>query len=298
MRLDVFDQIVHTLLYGQMTLADIAVRVAAVGADGVDLAIEKDGLNTPKRLLELPIRRIMAENGLKVAASTPFYVREGMDICHTDEKLRQETIEFSRRSIDVTAHAGCDRMLIVPGIVSVNHRYHISREEDWKRAVEALHILGEYAAGCGVMLMIEPINRYRTALVHTIDEALRMIRDIGLKNFFIVGDTFHMQMEEIEGIPVALRKAGHHLQCLHIGDNTRRAPGYGVMDWKAIVAALFDIGFDGPLSYETLFTGFDADRVCRDAGYINDMEEQLRFGMHYLRKMMYAGIQTRRIENG
>jgi len=294
----VLDQIVHTLLYGQMELAAIAARISAVGADGVDLAIEKDGVNKPERLLKMPIRRILADNGLKVSACTPFYVCEGMDICHTDEKLRSETIEFSKRSIDVVAHAGCDRMLIVPGTVSVNHRYHISREEDWKRGVEALHLLGEYAAGRGVMLMIEPINRYRAALVHTIDEALRMIRDIGLGNIFIVADTFHMQMEEIEGVPVALRKAAYYLQCLHIGDNTRRAPGYGVMDWKTIVAALYDIGYDGPLSLETLYTGFDPDRVCRDPGYMNDMEEQLRFGISFLRETMNAAIRARETGSG
>jgi len=291
----IFDQTVHTWLYGQTRIIDIAKRLNAIGADGMDLSIEANGVNSPKRLLDANILQIAMDNGLKVSSSTALYTSKGLDFCYANEQLRQVTIEFSKRCVDVTAHAGCDRMLIVPGIVSVNHRYHTSREKDWQRAVEGIRVMGEYAAAQGIMLLIEPINRYRVALVHTVAEALQMINDIDLPNIHIVADTFHMQMEEMEGLPNALRKGSHHIKCLHIGDNTRRAPGYGVMDWKSIIAVLYDIEYDGPLSYETAFTGFDVKKICKDTDYMHYFERQLNFGFQYLRQIMLSIMEAKDI---
>ena len=51
-----------------------------------------------------------------------------------------------------------------------------------------------------------------------------------------MGDTFHMQIEEGDGIPNAIRRAGNYwLQHLHAADNTREAPGMGTMPWREIL---------------------------------------------------------------
>jgi sugar phosphate isomerase/epimerase len=283
---NIFEQTVHTWLYGDMDLSSIFRRLHQIGADGVDLTIELAGHHSPASLLQMNIRQMAADFELSIPSSTPLFSAKGLDFADPDQAIRQMTIDFAKRSIDVNVHVGCKNMLIVPGMLSVHHKYHTSRQDDWNRVVESLRIVGEYADLAGVSLLIEPINRYRVALVHTVAQALQMIADISMPNFQLVVDTFHMQMEEITGIPDAIRQGGKYIKCVHIGDNTRRPAGLGVFDWKSILLALYDIDFDGPLSYEPVFNGIDLKRMFNDTEYASAFDHQLEFGMDYLRAIM------------
>ena len=65
-------------------------------------------------------------------------------------------------------------------------------------------------------------------------------------------DFFHMHIEETD-TPAALRRAGRrYVGHVHMADNTRHEPGTGDIDWKAGLAALRDIKFDGYLAYECI----------------------------------------------
>jgi len=149
-------------------------------------------------------------------------------------------------------------------------------------------MLGEYAAGRAVMLMIEPINRYRVALVRTVNEALHMIRDIDLPNIHIAADVFHMQMEEPFGIAQALRITGVHAKCVHLGDNTRYPPGLGTIDWKPIILALRDIEYDGPLAHEPMFIDIDTYKMANDEAYAASFDRKLQYGIAYIHDIMQA----------
>ena len=56
-------------------------------------------------------------------------------------------------------------------------------------------------------------------------------------------------MEE-SNIHDAIRLAGKRLYDFHVADNNRFAAGLGHLDWKAIVATLRSIGYDGALTNE------------------------------------------------
>jgi D-psicose/D-tagatose/L-ribulose 3-epimerase len=281
-------QNIHTWLFGDMPFADILRRIKSTGADGIDLSIHKDGIYSAERLLEDADEnvRLLDESGLRVLSSTPLFFSKDIDLSSSDAEERRSAVCFAKRAADVSARYGSDRMLIAPSWVSVMHSLDKPYETHWNYALDTVRDVAAYAEGIGVSLLIEPINRYRVSLVHTAEEALRFAGETGAGNVHVVLDVFHMHMEEADGVVNAIHAVGDRLKCLHIGDNTRRPPGFGVFDWRAVLAALAAVHFDGPLSYETVYLYFSEKRVAADEAYADEFTEKLRRGISHLSGLM------------
>ena len=81
--------------------------------------------------------------------------------------------------------------------------------------------------------------------------ALKMVNEVGLENVGVMGDTFHMNIEE-SNMGDAIRNVGKKLYYLHIADSNRAAPGRGHIDFEEIAQALKDIDYNGWISMELL----------------------------------------------
>jgi sugar phosphate isomerase/epimerase len=102
-----------------------------------------------------------------------------------------------------------------------------------------------------VVLLIEPVNRYETNVINTVEEGLELIRSIDSKQLKLLPDTFHMNIEE-RSIEDSIIKAGDDLGYIHFADSNRLAAGLGHLDFSSIVGALKKISFDGPIGVEVL----------------------------------------------
>ena len=69
-------------------------------------------------------------------------------------------------------------------------------------------------------------------------------------------DSYHLNIEE-RSSAAAIRAAGEHLVHLQVCGNDRGAPGGDQTDWPALVKALDDVGYAGPLNIES-FTAENA----------------------------------------
>lgn len=102
-----------------------------------------------------------------------------------------------------------------------------------------------------IRLTLEAWNRYETYLITKLDMALKMVNEVGLENVGVMGDTFHMNIEE-SNMGDAIRNVGKKLYYLHIADSNRAAPGRGHIDFEEIAQALKDIDYNGWISMELL----------------------------------------------
>jgi len=124
-----------------------------------------------------------------------------------------------------------------------------------------------------------------TSLVHTIEEAKRMIEDIASPAVGIVADTFHMNIEEDNGVINGIYSAGRHLGCLHLGDNNRKPPSSSsALDWNAILKALRDIGFEGTLSHEPIELYYSEVKAATDKRYMADLVARIKQSIEYIRQ--------------
>jgi D-psicose/D-tagatose/L-ribulose 3-epimerase len=114
----------------------------------------------------------------------------------------------------------------------------------WRRSPANLKVAAAYTAERSVKLAIEPLNRFETDLINTVDQELRMVDEIAADNVGLLLDTFHVNIEE-KDIPAAIPRAAARVVEFHACSNDRRAPGEDHLPWRAIAGASRDVRYDG-----------------------------------------------------
>jgi len=193
------------------------------------------------------IRHSLRRTGLECVGCVVL-PREG-DLTSSEDSIRLNGIRILKRCIDILATLDGDFLTGVT-YAAWGKTKSLTPLEDWTRSVSALKEVCRYAAKLGVRIGIEPINRYRTYLVNTAEDALKMINDIGEENIGVHLDTYHMNIEEDDfRNPIIL--TGKKLYYFHCSENNRGILGTGHIDWDSIFQALVEIGYNDCLTLET-----------------------------------------------
>jgi D-psicose/D-tagatose/L-ribulose 3-epimerase len=116
--------------------------------------------------------------------------------------------------------------------------------------VANLSELAAYAGDHGVVLCVEPLNRFETSFINLAEQAIEVVDRVDSPACKIMLDTFHMNIEE-KSLGDAIRAVGDRLQQLHACENDRGAPGSGNIPWSDVVQGLKDINYDGPVVIES-----------------------------------------------
>ena len=247
----------NTLAYGREPLAEGIARLARYGYDGVELVGEPAEQDVGQ------IRAALHRHGLVASSIISIFTPE-RDIVSTDSGVRRRAVDYVHGNVDHAAALGAEVvtftptacMKIVPGA---------ERAREWQWAVEAAREVGDYAGECGVRIAVEPWNRYETYLINRMDQAVAFVDEVARPSVGVMADTFHMAIEEPD-IAAAIHRAGARLTHVHLADSNRAAPGYGHTDFRPILAAITDVGYDGWISYELLPAAGDVWGVLSGAG--------------------------------
>jgi sugar phosphate isomerase/epimerase len=144
-----------------------------------------------------------------------------------------------------------------------------SPEEDRKVLLDGLHELGEYAAKEGAIVLLEPLNRYEDHMVNTLEQAASYCRELDLDSVRVVGDFFHMNIEEPDRVQ-SLRDVASLIAHMQLGDSSRLEPGTGHIDFASAFAALGEAGYDGWYALECALSGDPAVVLPAVAAYLRD----------------------------
>jgi len=181
-----------------------------------------------------------------------------------DAGKRRDAIENMKSLLSVMSEIGGEGAITPASYGMFSRRlppYEPPRTEAEDRAVlvEGLTELGEHAGREGVRVYLEPLNRYEDHMVNSLAQAVELGDEVGLDSVKVMGDLFHMNLEE-DDPPASIRAAGGHLRHVHLADSNRAHPGTGHVDFAGALAALRDIGFDGYMALECGLRG-DASMV-------------------------------------
>ncbi len=172
------------------------------------------------------------------------------DVTSDDPAVRARGREYLKACVRATAAIGARSF---SGVIYSAHARALSRRpggDDWRHAAEALVEAGELAEAEGVIIGIEPVNRYETFLVNTCSQALRLKEMTALDCVKIHLDTYHMNIEE-KSFYDATVLAGDDLIHYHLCENDRGIPGTGLVDWDGVFSGLADIGYTGNAALES-----------------------------------------------
>ena len=234
------------------------------------------------------MRRMAEEAGITLTAGYGPAASE--NIASADPAVRAYALEFytdilkKLEKLDIHTIGG--------GIYSywpVDYTKPIDKEGDWERSVSGVREVGRIAAECGVDYCLEVLNRFEGYILNTCEECRRFVEEVDVPAVKIMLDTFHMNIEEDDMLS-AIRMAGKQLGHFHVGENNRRLPGKGGLDWYGIGKALRDIGYQGNVVMEPFVQqggGVGNDiKIWRDLSHNASperLDEDARRSVEYLR---------------
>jgi D-psicose/D-tagatose/L-ribulose 3-epimerase len=224
-------------------------RIADMGFDAVELPLENAG--------DLSVS--VVTDALAATGLTPYVVgamAPGRDL--VDPSCVAATQDYLRACIDLAAGIGATSVC-GPFYAATGRVWRMDADERATAYADVRTHLApvvDHALDRGVRLGIEPLNRYETSLVNTVDQALTAFGPLLGDGLGLALDTYHLNIEE-RSSPDAIRAAGRHLVHVQVCGSDRGAPGGDQTDWPAVVAALDEVGYAGPLNIES----FTADNA-------------------------------------
>lgn len=216
--------------------------VKDMGFSGFEIA-----MFDPAELPVTDIRRIFEASDLEctVCAILP----PGINPISPDAATRKKSIQHLARCIETTSELGA-KLLGGPLYAPIGYLPdHRPTRDEWTWAVEAFQSIGDLLDSCNVTLSLEPVNRSETFFIRTAAEAKALCEAVGHLRIGVTLDTFHANIEE-RNIGGAVTSLGPHLKHLHASENDRGFLGNGHVDFRAVIAALREIGYNGYLMIE------------------------------------------------
>lgn len=134
--------------------------------------------------------------------------------------------------------------------------------------------LADYAAERDIRLAYEVVNRDEAPMIHTVEEANRLVGQVARANFGLVLDSYHLHFEETDPV-AAIESSRDALAIYQVSDSTRGGIGSGGVDFEAQFDALARIGFDGPVIMECLPPMHDPVLPVSSEGNRRILEDEL-----------------------
>ncbi|HUG62378.1 MAG TPA: sugar phosphate isomerase/epimerase family protein [Methylomirabilota bacterium] len=233
-----------------MAHLDLFDRIRDLGFAFVELLVpeHEDGLDL------VALRGAIEAAGLGIVLAAR--VNASRSIASADPAARAGGVSYLRRCVDVAGALGArivggplyGEPLVFAGRAPTPHTED-ERAARAARMIEGLSAVAPHARSTGCVLALEPLNRFETDIVNTTTQGIAVVDAVGDAGLGLMLDTFHMNMED-RSIPDAIRAAGSRIVHFQANENHRGFPGTGNMNWPAVMRALAEVRYRGPVSLE------------------------------------------------
>lgn len=268
------------------SLERIADKVKALGFDFVDYLSTEESLEsffTPQRARELG----EYVRGLGLGLGGLVYQRSGWN--SPDPEAMKRQFYYFEKCLETAKSLGAGMVsciLLGPYGAKPNPRPSPSDkladrppkgydwQADWGRLVTSLSKAAELGEKYQIKVALECFARTLCSTPHAM---LRLLGEAGHKNLGIQLDTAHLMAQNLD-IETAIYMLGaEHIFHVHAKDSdglTRGnlASGCDLVDYRAVLGALKDMGYKGNVSVEVEFS--------------RDPEEYMKMGLEYLKRVM------------
>lgn len=219
-------------------------KAAHLGFHGVELALKRADEINPVQL-----QRLLDNNAIEISciSTGQVYADGGLMLTQSNPEKRKEIISIFKDLVDLAEYFG--RQINIGRVRGKVGNRSIKEVEDLFSEVTTE--LCEYAKPKNVTLLVEPVNRYETDFINSVEEGVALIEKVAVTNLMLMPDVFHMNIED-KSISGELIKYIHLINYIHLADSNRLAPGQGHIDFHQIFGNLLAAGFDGWVSVEIL----------------------------------------------
>ena len=264
-------------------------RAAALGYDIIAVP-----LRNMEEVNPAVVSKVLETNGIGVRGALG--LSTDADIASADRETAERGKQRIMNAISMARDLGAQQMGGV--IYSALTKYTVAPTSEGR--AHCIDILGDCAVAAkeaGIVLTIEPINRYETNLINTAAQGVALIEEIGADNIVLHLDTFHMNIEEND-VAEAIRVAGPKLGYFEVSESHRGYLGSGQVNFEPAFRTLVEIGYSGAIGFEA----FTSNRALPQlAGIMSlwrplweDADDIAAHARDYIRTQMSAARQAAR----
>jgi D-psicose/D-tagatose/L-ribulose 3-epimerase len=277
---------INLLLFGDAPTPAVLQRfklLREMGFDGVEVPIfQPDKLDTDR------VRRAAERAGL--ALSTSGALPPGTRFYGPDRAARAAAAAYLKSTIRAAAALGSD-VLCGPLYKAVGDTdQSLPLEKQRRETAQALRdSVLPLAEELGVTLAFEPLNRFETNLMNTVEQGIAFCSATKSPRAGLLLDTFHMHIEEKDSA-IAIRAAAKAgvLSHFHAAENDRGIAGSGQVHWEAAFRALRAAKYDGWVLLESFNQQNQAIKTAVSCWrpFFPSEREFLKQGLAFVKRML------------
>lgn len=240
-----------SFVYHNYSLQYAIRSLGQLGYDGIAVWGGRPHMYRQDLHAHLPeIRDLLARYRLAACHVIPAQFRYPSLLSSTNEKVRRDSVRYIMDNADNALLLGAPSVHICAGFSPFDE----PRERGWEQLRRSLRDILEYTRGTGLHIYIEPAHRFESNQILTLNDGLRMIREIDDPQLGILLDTGHLHVNG-EDLAEGVAKLGRLLGHIDLDDNDGSAdshlmPGQGTIDFGPFVAALTRSGYSGYVAVE------------------------------------------------
>ncbi len=194
----------------------------------------------------------------------------------TEPKTADLAVSETRVTLDIADELGAPSVTVA--VATHDEITADNVTESTAVAVDALRRMSSDARQRDIRLVFEATNHLEMGkYVNTVMNHKRMIELTGCDNIGIQIDWFHASFEELNPYE-AVMDAQPLLWHMHFRDSNSLTPGYGTVDFKAVIRAIKKAGYDGYCTIESAPMVPDADTAAKDGiDYLRFLERIVEY---------------------
>ena len=269
-----------------MTLDQKFSLLEGIGYDGIELVGRDelgDKVSRAKEILPSYRLKVSTLSGYRGDLISPNPLERRLAISDIEERLGWAS-ELGAVGLIVVPTFGS---LKLPDLMPYASAYELERS----LLISELKGLSKISVDKGVRVILEPLNRYETHFLNTLDQGYAIAEEAG-EGVSIMADFFHMNIEEPD-MAEAIRRNFKRLAHVHLADSNRLEPGKGHTNFVPSLKALGEMGYNG---YGALECSLSEEPEKSLSSALSYVRSQLR-GAHFKRsidKWLKEGSSTSR----
>ena len=188
------------------------------------------------------------------------------------EADRRKAVDSMKVILTAAGEIGSTGMILVPAF---NGQSTLHFPDARKVLIDLLKELGEHAQAAGTRVLLEPLNRGEAMFLRLLADAAAICRDVDHPGVGMMGDFYHMGIEETSD-QGAFLSAGEHLHHIHLASRRRVLPGQDERTYVDGFRGLQAIEYQDYCSFEC---GCDGDRdteIPKSLAFLRDQWEQAK----------------------
>jgi D-psicose/D-tagatose/L-ribulose 3-epimerase len=236
----------------------IEVAPFTLAADPLDVSAER----------RREYRRIMNGEGIEFAGMHWLLVTpKPVHVTTPDRALREQSWQYVRNLVDLCADLSgksADNGVMVFG--SPKQRSStggLSAAEATRNFIEGLAGVAPHAEQRGVTILMEALPHSQSDVVHTLEEAVQVIREINSPAVRTMFDS-HNAEDETEPHDELIAKYFDLIRHVHVNEMDGAHPGTGNYDFVRIFRALVRLNYQGWISLEAFDFAVGAETIAAE----------------------------------